>query len=66
MLALMLGSRLCSGRKSSRVLIVEVFVVRFFEDFKKADGFGGVYLRPVVGFGSLNESGFLTHAKRMH
>ena len=52
MFALTLGSRLWSGRKSSRVLSVEMSVVRFFEDFKNADGFGGVHLMPVTGFGS--------------
>lgn len=67
MFALTLGSRDCSGRKSSRalvcigrkssrVLVVEMFVVRCFEDLKKAVGFGGVHCIPFTGFGSLLSS----------
>ena len=51
MLALMLGSKFCSGKKSSCVPMIEVSVVRFFEDSTNAVGFGGVQSFGVTGIG---------------
>ena len=48
----MLGPKLCSGRKSSRALNVEMSAGRFLEDFKKADGFGDVHFVRGAGLGS--------------
>ena len=49
----MLGPKLCSGRKSSRVFNVDMSAGRLFEDFKNADGFGSVHSLGVTGFGGL-------------
>ena len=43
------GSRFCS-RILLYVIIIEMSVVRFFELFKSADGFGGVHLIKFVGW----------------
>ena len=49
----MLGSKFCSGKKSSCVPMMEVSVARFFEDSMNAVGFGGVHSLGVTGLGGL-------------